>query len=160
MADTQGMTKNTAAAAPAAAASIRIVFDSEVCTRCTGDGTYPSAAWQGVCLGCAGEGRSLTRAGKRAKARYMETIVARTRVLPADLTPGDQVRTSTRDRFKVLVSVTPDERNPGRIRLNLQGGGSIGTEPTFHVLRAASEADRAAARASVARMQGWTLVTD
>lgn len=73
-----------------------ISYETEICGRCAGSGQYPSAAWQGVCLGCSGHGSRLTRAGKAALKKYEAYLEQHHTKLAIDLEPGDQVRKAGR----------------------------------------------------------------
>lgn len=52
----------------------KLVFETDPCSRCGGDGTYPSLVDNGRCFGCAGTGRKLTRRGKAAKHIFDTTL--------------------------------------------------------------------------------------
>jgi hypothetical protein len=79
------MTTNTA--------NIKVTFETETCMRCGGTGDYPSACWQGVCLGCSGRGVRYTRRGRAARNAYDETMAGMTRTY-GDVKVGDRVRMS------------------------------------------------------------------
>lgn len=70
-----------------------VTFETVTCARCAGSGTYPSAAWQGVCLGCSGKGIRFTPAGHRARLAYDEAMSAMLRTY-GDVKPGDRVKAS------------------------------------------------------------------
>jgi hypothetical protein len=74
-------------------ANIKVTFETETCGRCGGTGQYPSACWQGVCLGCSGRGVRLTRRGRAARNAYDETMSAMDRTY-GDVKIGDRVRMS------------------------------------------------------------------
>lgn len=70
-----------------------ITFETHTCTRCGGSGQYPSACWNGVCLGCSGAGVRHTRAGRNARARYNEVMACMTHTY-GDVKVGDRVKAS------------------------------------------------------------------
>lgn len=70
-------------------ASLR--FESETCGRCGGSGTYPSACWNGVCLGCSGSGSRFTRNGAAAYKRYRAWLDENSRKAARDVTPLDRI---------------------------------------------------------------------
>ena len=87
------------AEAPPAPRRIReIVWERVTCTRCGGSGQYPSACWQGMCLGCNGKGEKLTRAGAAAMKKFEAYIAAHHTKMMIDLEPGDIVRDRGRKR--------------------------------------------------------------
>ena len=83
--------KAQAEAAPAARQIKSVVWERETCTRCGGTGRYPSACWNGVCLGCNGQGTKLTPNGKRAVTKYNAFLAANYTATVADLKPGDKI---------------------------------------------------------------------
>jgi hypothetical protein len=74
-------------------ANIKITFETETCMRCAGSGDYPSACWQGVCLGCSGRGIRWTRRGRAARNAYDEVMAGMKRTY-GDVKVGDRVRMS------------------------------------------------------------------
>lgn len=79
---------------PAAPATRTITYEREECTRCGGTGQYPSACYNGLCLGCSGTGRKLTRRGKAAKAKIDALLNSLCAVRVDALAPGMRVRTT------------------------------------------------------------------
>jgi hypothetical protein len=79
------------AAAEALPAIRSIKWDRETCDRCGGTGRYPSAMWNGVCLGCSGVGDRLTRSGKAAVKKYDAFLAANYSKAAIDLQPGDKI---------------------------------------------------------------------
>jgi DnaJ-class molecular chaperone len=77
---------------PAEALIASIAYETVTCDRCAGSGTYPSAAWQGVCLKCSGKGNMLTRNGRAAYKKYEAYLAANHTKLAIDLQPGDDIR--------------------------------------------------------------------
>lgn len=75
---------NTTASRP------NVTFETTTCGRCGGTGTYPSAAYNGVCLGCSGHKVVLTRAGRAAKKIY-DSIVEGMMTPAEDVKVGDRV---------------------------------------------------------------------
>lgn len=69
-----------------------IKFEDEPCGRCSGTGTYPSSAYQGVCLGCSGSKTKLTRAGRAAYKKYEAYLAANHTKMMIELQPGDDIR--------------------------------------------------------------------
>lgn len=47
--------------------------ERETCGRCGGTGKYPSSCYNGVCLGCQGQGYKLTARGREAD-RYLRVL--------------------------------------------------------------------------------------
>ena len=84
----------------------RITFETETCNRCGGSGQYPSAAWQGMCLGCNGTGRRMTRRGKAAKRRYDEIIEKMCKPV-TEIEVGDRVQFASSHKWFTTVSSKP-----------------------------------------------------
>lgn len=84
----------------------RITFETETCSRCGGSGEYPSAAWQGMCLGCNRTGRRMTRRGKAAKRRYDELIEAMSKPV-TDVEVGDRVQFASSPKWYTVSSSKP-----------------------------------------------------
>jgi hypothetical protein len=70
---------------------VKIEWDREKCARCGGSGRYPSSMWDGVCLGCNGKGRKLTRVGRAAFKKYDAALRAGATVMAHELKPGDLI---------------------------------------------------------------------
>lgn len=100
-----------------------IVWERVTCTRCGGSGRYPSACWQGVCLGCSGKGEKLTRAGAAAMKKFEAYIAAHHTKMMIDLEPGDIVR--DRGRKLTVVSVDPEIRHTGLTKIGVEGTDSF-----------------------------------
>lgn len=103
-------------------------FPIEPCGRCAGTGTYPSAAWNGVCLGCNGSGFAYPK-GKVSElaAQWANEHYALTHVTPAvhydyaqdgtrtewdRVQPGDQIRLHDED-WRTVAAVRPTARMVG-----------------------------------------------
>lgn len=110
-------------------------FPLEPCGRCGGSGTYPSSAWNGVCLGCNGDGWEYP-AGKVAKLaaewssiRAVATTVVLTarRDYDADGTftvttgvqAGDQVRPANDAEWRTIATVTVTDEVRGTARIGV-----------------------------------------
>lgn len=111
----------------------KVEWDRETCTRCGGTGRYPSAMWQGVCLGCNGLGRKLTRAGKAALAKYDAYMAANHSKMMIDLQPGDVVR-DQHGRRRTVVSVDPEIRHNGTCAIGVEGTDSYVISSSLTIL--------------------------
>jgi preprotein translocase subunit YajC len=98
---------------------VKIEWERELCTRCAGSGQYPSPMWQGVCLGCEGKGRKLTRVGRAALKKYEAYLAAHHTKMMIELQPGDVVRAGGGER--TVVSVDPTIQRGGTIALGVEG---------------------------------------
>lgn len=111
---------------------MKLIFDREFCERCGGSGRYPSSAWQGVCLGCSGQGRKLTRKGKKANAAWVTFLEATCQVPGADVTVGMRVRTRSGQRYRTVTAVTLREDGTNLVECgNNQFGGFATYERPF-----------------------------
>ena len=111
--------KAQAEAVPAALIA-KIEWERETCSRCAGSGQYPSPAWQGVCLGCNGLGRKLTRAGKAALKKYDAYLQAHHTKAYIELEPGDVTR-DNRGRRLTVVNVDTNIRRGGSAAIGVEG---------------------------------------
>jgi hypothetical protein len=110
--------------APADYSSMKYEFENTTCGRCAGTGTYPSAAWNGVCLGCNGRGWVLTRAGKAAKAIHDQWITDHLTITAAELKVGDKFRPNAVDGWKTVVEIDP---NGGTVTTTIGSGDNAVT---------------------------------
>lgn len=88
-------------------ATMNYSFETHTCGRCLGSGTYPSSAWNGVCLGCNGSGKNLTRAGRAAKKIHDAWIDTHLMISATSLKPGDRFQPNKIDGWKTVVSIDP-----------------------------------------------------
>lgn len=119
-------------------------FPIDVCVRCNGSGTYPSSAWNGVCLGCSGQRythvtpKVAALAGQwQTRKRDAVTVVPAARRDPATgevtcgVQPGDRIREygvgEVPWRTVAEVTVHP-ERVVGSVRI-----GNVLTQETLAV---------------------------
>jgi hypothetical protein len=110
-------------------------FPLESCGRCGGSGTYPSSAWNGVCLDCNGDGW-MYPVGKVAKlaaewstiraAATTVVLTARrdyavdgTSTLTTDVQAGDQVRVATNTEWRTIAAVTVTDEVRGTVRVGV-----------------------------------------
>lgn len=77
-------------------------FETETCMRCGGSGTYPSACWNGVCLGCSGSGVRFTRRGLAAYKKYWAYVEANNTVNVTELEAGDMFLGDHRKWVRIL----------------------------------------------------------
>jgi hypothetical protein len=69
----------------------KLLFESRVCTRCHGSGSYSFNLRHGsICYGCGGRGEQLTKRGAEAQRFFRELSM----VSVSDLKVGDVVRAS------------------------------------------------------------------
>lgn len=89
----------------------KLLFESQVCGRCGGSGSYSYCSMYGSrCFGCGGRGEKLTKRGAAAQA-YFTALASK----PAsEFKPGDLIRMSnvttggdTYTAFETVVSVAP-----------------------------------------------------
>lgn len=146
----------------------RITFETDTCGRCAGSGTYPSAAWNGVCLGCSGSGKKLTRRGRAARMAY-DAVMAEMEVPAPDIAVGDLIQVTVSmagakrwERVTELVENSgvgygdPVRWLPGLVTKS----GRFSFDPDADkvtMIRRWSDEVRARATARVARMAGATV---
>lgn len=104
-------------------------FETRDCGRCGGSGHYSYNTMDGTrCYGCRGSGKVLTPKAKKAKKIYdaeRDAIL----VMPASaVTEGmvlwsDGVPGFTASRWRRVLSVRPDDLNPGKIIISMVGLG-------------------------------------
>jgi hypothetical protein len=97
-----------------------IMFETMTCGRCAGTGQFPSAMWQGVCLGCSGVGIVRTRNGKAAARKYEAYLAAHHTITAIDLKAGDKIR-------KMGRWVTVHDVDTDYARYSANGFCTIGT---------------------------------
>lgn len=165
------------AASPLAAitdyTNVKYEFESVTCIRCLGSGTYPSAAWNGVCLGCNGTGKKLTRAGLAAKKVHDAWIADHLMVRADSLTAGDKFRPNRVDGWKTVVSIDTEPHYVGKSTIGT-GDDAVTTE-MWHITivsqkttwsmpadslvqRNATPAERNALIAAIANRKGTILI--
>jgi hypothetical protein len=83
----------------------KVTFETDTCGRCSGTGSYPSSAWNGVCLGCNGEGKSLTAAGRAAKKAYDGWTAEHLTVPVTAIEPGMVIQASPVDPYRTVTAV-------------------------------------------------------
>lgn len=67
-------------------------FPVTLCTRCGGSGRYPSACYNGVCLGCSGSGvKDYNSSSRRLRVQYEAAAAAAQQTDPRELQVGDTV---------------------------------------------------------------------
>ena len=99
----------------------RTGFPLSTCSRCGGTGQYPSAAWQGKCLGCSGTGYvDFNRSSRRQRIAYLEAVTAAQTTPVTEVAVGDVVLLPygmMSDKWFAVESIEDDKLNPGRIVL-------------------------------------------
>lgn len=113
-------------------------FPIDVCGRCVGSGTYPSSAWNGVCLGCSGARYTyptpkVTELASAWQARLRDavTVVPAARRDPATgevvagVHPGDRIRYDSGVPWRAVTAVTV---HPDRVVGSVSVGGSVVSE--------------------------------
>ena len=97
----------------------RTGFPLSTCSRCGGTGQYPSAAWQGKCLGCSGTGYvDFNRSSRRQRIAYLEAVRASQATPVTEITIGDVVLLPygiASEKWQTVESIDADELNPGRL---------------------------------------------
>lgn len=69
----------------------KLLFEAQVCTRCSGSGSYSFNLRDGsMCYGCGGLGEQLTKRGKAAQAFLRNSLMRKV----ADLKGGEMIRHS------------------------------------------------------------------
>lgn len=143
----------------------RITFETETCTRCAGSGQYPSAAWQGRCLGCGGKGVRQTRRGKAACQRALAAARGE-QVAVTDLAVGMRVLGSDGLSGRRITAVTPrtdlacssrsgeDTQHGYSVQVSFAPGGGV-MYPSYDTVTLFAGWDAVAA--SVARLAGATV---
>ena len=84
----------------------RIVYETQDCRRCGGDGRLWQYRYQGGrCFDCHGYGKQRTRAAQRAAERLEETLPS---IATVDLIPGDRIYRNT-DGWATVKGVEIEE---------------------------------------------------
>ena len=144
-------------------------FERETCGRCSGTGRYPSAAWNGVCLGCQGQGKSLTAAGRAAKKAHDAWVTERLTISVRSIEVGMKIRPSQIDGWKTITAIGEEHTN-GRskigdgdwtdvrmITVTTAKSGTYGLLADGTVTRAATQDEKRELIASIAHLKGVTL---
>lgn len=85
---------------------MKIVFETEACTRCDGTGRYSFNMMHGtMCFKCKGSKSSLTGRGRAAKASFTTEIQARCTVQSWTLREGDKIWDDYRSIWLTVESV-------------------------------------------------------
>lgn len=147
-------------------------FETETCSRCAGTGTYPSSAWNGVCLGCNGNGESLTRAGRAAKKIHDQWMIDNLTVEARTLQPGQKFQPNQVDGWKTVVEIDTEPHYVGKSTIG-SGDNAVTTE-MWHitirtqrtsygmpadssVIRSATAEERNALLTRIAKLKGTIL---
>jgi len=132
-------------------------FESVTCGRCLGSGHYSYCQRYGTrCFKCAGQTYVLTKRGAAAAA-YLRELLSK----PAsELTPGMKVRESSvtiggdvYTKWFEVVAVKPDELNPGKLNVLLDGLSIGAVSPTTMFRVAATKEVKQAAFAKALEYQ-------
>lgn len=140
-----------------------ITFETETCSRCGGSGQYPSPMWQGMCLGCNGTGRKLTRAGKVAHKRFHAAMLKMC-VPMTEVEVGDKVKQPADAKWRTVTEVLDNSgighRNDDGTTTWLPGfvaGNTVySVSPDAQIMRYSQELFEEAV-ASVAHLKGATI---
>lgn len=146
----------------------KITFEKETCTRCGGTGRYPSACYNGVCLGCTGTGKKLTRRGAAALKAY-NAVMDEMKKPASEVKVGDLVKITLNmsgaqgwRRVDAIVEDSGvrigDRKLPGLVFMadsNMPYRVSFNENSTFEVW---DEAVRERAIDRVARLKGAIIV--
>jgi hypothetical protein len=97
----------------------KLLFESQVCSRCGGSGSYSYNPMHGsVCYGCGGRGVQLTRRGRAAQEHFNELLqkpVSEVALGDKVLEPGIPDVPGFPARWYTVDEITPDPNNEGRV---------------------------------------------